>query len=355
MKKPKTAQPLLRHDEPLRSKVRRKRDPAQPNLHLDPMPARIEPSLALLKSKPPKGDEWDFEVKWDGYRIAVHIENACIRILTKNGHDWTHRFPAIKAAAEKLPIASAIIDGEAVVLDEQGRSDFGLLQKSLGGASGKAKSSDAIFVAFDLLYFDGHDLRNVELTSRRHILEDLIPPETPGIMFSETIEAEGDALLASACNFGLEGIIAKYRDSPYRSGRHGDWLKIKCIKSESFFVVGYEPASSGFGGIGALLLAAYKGEELFYVGSVGTGFKQKQALDLRKMLNRLETKRAPLLYTATRTSVVWAEPTIIAEINFRGWTTAGKLRQASFKGIREIQDNADVFRVDHLSPDDLAG
>jgi len=319
------------------------------------MPARIEPSLALLKSRPPKGVDWEFEVKWDGYRIAVHIEHTRIRILTKNGHDWTHRFPAIKAAVEKLQIASAILDGEAVVLDEQGRSDFGLLQKSLGGASGSAKSSEAIFVAFDLLYFDGHDLRNVELSSRRHILEDLIPAETPGIMFSETIEAGGDALLASACNFGLEGIIAKHRDSPYRSGRHGDWLKIKCIQSESFFVIGYEPSSSGFGGFGALLLAAYNGNELVYVGSVGTGFKRQQALDLRKMLDRLKAKRPPILYTGTRTSVVWAEPTIIAEINFRGWTTARKLRHASFKGIREIQDNADVFHVDALSSDDLGG
>lgn len=348
MKKPRKTQPLLRHDEPLRSRPRRRRDPAQPNLLLDPMPDRVEPSLALLKAKPPIGDEWLFEVKWDGYRIAVHIEHAGIRILTKNGHDWTHRFPTIKAAVEKLPIASAIIDGEAVVLDEQGRSDFGLLQNSLGGASGSAKSSDAIFVAFDLLYFDGHDLRSMELSSRRHVLEDLIPAETPGLIFSETIEAEGDALLASACNFGLEGIIAKNRDSPYRSGRHGDWLKIKCVQSESFLIVGYEPSTSALGGIGSLLLAAYSGDDIVYVGSVGTGLNEAQAIKLRALLDRLKRKRPPVKYSGTRTSVVWAQPTIIAEVNFRGWTTAKKLRHASFKGVREIQDNADVFRINDL-------
>lgn len=310
------------------------------------MPERVEPCLALLKAKPPKGDEWLFEVKWDGYRIAIHIELGRVRILTRGGHDWTHRFPTIAAAAERLPVATAIIDGEAVVLDEQGRSDFGLLQKSLGGASGSAKSPDAIFVAFDLLYFDGHDLRSMELSSRRHVLEDLIPTETPGIIFSETIEAEGDALLASACNFGLEGIIAKHRDASYRSGRYGDWLKIKCIQSDSFFIVGYEPSANALGGIGSLLLAAYRGDDIVYVGSVGTGLKEAQANELRALLDHLKRKRPPLIYTGARTKVVWAQPTIIAEIEYRAWTHEGKLRHASFKGFRDLQDNADVYRLD---------
>jgi bifunctional non-homologous end joining protein LigD len=346
MKKPRKTQPLLRHDEPLRSRPRRRRDPAQPNLLLDPMPDRVEPCLALLKAKPPKGDEWLFEVKWDGYRIAVHIELGRVRILTRGGHDWTHRFPTITAAAEKLPVATAIIDGEAVVLDEQGRSDFGLLQKSLGGASGSAKSSDAFFVAFDLLYFDGHDLRSMELSSRRHVLEDLIPAETPGFMFSETIEAEGDALLASACNFGLEGIIAKHRDSSYRSGRQGDWLKIKCVESDSFFIVGYEPSTNALDGIGSLLLAAYRGDDVVYVGSVGTGFKEAQTTKLRALLDRLTSKRPPVAYSGSRKNIVWVQPTLIAEIEYRAWTLEGKLRHASYKGVRDVQDNAEVYRLD---------
>lgn len=345
MKKPRKTQPLLRHDEPLRSRARRRRDPAQPNLPLDPMPDRVEPCLALLKARPPKGDDWLFEVKWDGYRIAVHIELGRVRILTRGGHDWTHRFPTIAAAAEKLPVATAIIDGEAVVLDEQGRSDFGLLQKSLGGASGSAKSSDAIFVAFDLLYFDGHDLRSMELSSRRHVLEDLIPAETPGIMFSETIEAEGDALLASACNFGLEGIIAKHRDSSYRSGRQGDWLKVKCVQSDSFFIIGYEPSTNALGGIGSLLLAAYRGDDIVYVGSVGTGFKEAKTKKLRALLDRLKCKRPPVVYTGARKNIVWAQPTLIAEVEYRARTLEGKLRHASYKGVRDVQDNAEVYRL----------
>jgi bifunctional non-homologous end joining protein LigD len=246
------------------------------------MPARIEPCLALLKAKPPKGDDWVYEIKWDGYRLSVHVGPTGIRILTRGGHDWTDRFPAIKQAALWLPVGTAILDGEAVVLDEQGRSDFGLLQQSLGGRGGRKSSSDAIFMAFDLLYFDGHDLRNSELDMRRHLLEDLVPPGEKGdIRLSEEIEADGDQLLASACELGLEGIIAKQRRAPYRSGRGGDWVKIKCTQSDGFVIVGYEKSTASFGGIGRLLLAARKGNELVYVGGVGTGFNERSAAELR--------------------------------------------------------------------------
>lgn len=346
MKTQKTRKALLRQEEPLRSRPLRRRDPAQPNLPLDVMPERIDPCLALLKAKPPKGGDWLFEIKWDGYRIAVHIEPGRVRILTRGGHDWTHRFPTIAAAAEKLPVATAIIDGEAVVMDPEGRSDFGLLQKSLGGRSGKSSAADAILMAFDLLYFDGRDLRAVELSSRRKMLEDLLSTKPPGIMFSETIEADADALLASACGLGLEGIIAKHRDSAYRSGRTGDWLKIKCIQSDSFFIVGYEPSTAALGGIGSLLLAAYRGDDIVYVGSVGTGFKEAEANKLRSVLDRLKRKRSPVEYAGARKNVIWVQPTIITEIEYRAWTHEGKLRHASFKGIRDVQDNAEVYRLD---------
>jgi bifunctional non-homologous end joining protein LigD len=153
MTKPPKSKPLLSEsDAPVRSRPRKPRDPAQPNLPLDPMPDRIEPCLALLKPRPPKGPEWAFEIKWDGYRLAVHIEPKGVRIITRGGHDWTDRFPAIAKAAKKLGVPTAIHDGEAVVLDEQGRSDFGLLQQSLGGRGGTRTSNEAIFMAFDLLY-----------------------------------------------------------------------------------------------------------------------------------------------------------------------------------------------------------
>ncbi|MGO8091643.1 non-homologous end-joining DNA ligase [Rhizobium leguminosarum] len=342
----KPSKPLLGEaDALLRSRPRRRRDPDQPNLPLDPMPARIEPCLALLRAKPPKGDDWVYEIKWDGYRLSVHIEPTGIRVLTRGGHDWTHRFPAIKQAALWLPVGTAILDGEAVVLDKQGRPDFGLLQQSLGGRGGKKMSSEAIFMAFDLLYFDGHDLRNSELSMRRHLLEDLVPAGGEGdIRLSEEIEADGDQLLASACEHGLEGIIAKRRDAPYRSGRLGDWLKVKCIQSDSFVIVGYERSTVARAGIGRLLLAARKGKKLVYVGGVGTGFNERNAYELREKLDGLITSTPAA--AADRKGAIYVKPKLVAEIEYRAWTDDDKLRHASYKGLREVQDQAVVFRLD---------
>ncbi|WP_026242296.1 non-homologous end-joining DNA ligase [Rhizobium leguminosarum] len=346
MTKPPKPKPLLQDaDKPVRSRPRKPRNPAQPNLPLDPMPDRIDPCLALLKPKPPKGPQWTFEVKWDGYRLAVHIEPSGLRILTRGGHDWTDRFPAIAAEARRLPVATAILDGEAVVLDERGRSDFGLLQQSLGGRGGK-RSSDAIFLAFDLLYFDGHDLRRSELDVRRHLLEDLVPAGGQGsIRLSEEVDADGDVLLRAACEHDLEGIIAKRRDAPYRSGRLGDWLKIKCVQSDSFFIVGYEKSTAARGQVGSLLLAGRKGDHLVYVGSVGTGFTEKAASQLREMMDRITRKTPAIKYTGQRKNVVWLQPTLIAEIEYRAWTDDGKLRHSAYKGLREVQDGVTVYDI----------
>lgn len=288
----KPAVPLLTTSQPvIQSRALRERDPRQPDLPFDPMPQRVEPCLALLKPKAPTGANWLFEIKWDGYRLAVHIEPGDVRIITRGGHDWTHRFPAIAAAAKDLDVHTAILDGEAVVLEDNGRSDFGALQRSLGGRGGKRASIESVLMAFDLIYLDGHDLTGSELSLRRHLLEDLVIPAGSGaIRLSEEVEAEG-AQLQHACGIGLEGIVAKRRDQPYRSGRNGDWLKIKCIQSESFMIVGYEASAAARGGIGSLLLAGRRGRDWIYVGSVGTGFNGKDAAYLRAALDKLRTKR----------------------------------------------------------------
>jgi bifunctional non-homologous end joining protein LigD len=343
----KPSKPLLGEvDAPLRSRPHRRRDPAQPNLPLDSMPERIEPCLALLKPKPPKGPQWAFEVKWDGYRLAVHIEPSGVRILTRGGHDWTDRFPAIAAEARRLPVATAILDGEAVVFDERGRSDFGRLQQSLGGRGGKRMSREAVLMVFDLLYFDGRDIRQTELISRRHLLEGLVGAGgEEAIRLSEEIEADGDTLLRIACEHGLEGIIAKDRDSGYRSGRLGDWLKIKCIQSDGFMIVGYEKSRSAFGQIGSLLLAARKGGELVYVGSVGTGFNESSAAQLREAMDKIKAPAPTVKYSGRRKNVVWIKPTLVAEVEYREWTHDGKLRHASYKGLRDEADNEPVLEL----------
>ncbi|SEI11433.1 bifunctional non-homologous end joining protein LigD [Rhizobium tibeticum] len=345
MAKSPPSKPLVADDRPLRTRARKPRDPLQPRLPLDPMPARIEHCLALLKPRPPIGPDWIYEIKWDGYRIAVHLNNGNVRILTRGGHDWTHRFPAIEADAKRLGVGSAILDGEAVVLDEHGRLNFGQLQQSLGGRGGKLNSGASIMFAFDLLYFDGHDIRSLELTARRYFLRSLLKDAQGSIRLSEDIEGDGREIFAAACEHGLEGIIAKYKDSPYRSGRLGEWVKVKCVQSDSFMIVGYEHSLSARGGIGSLLLAARKEGKLVYVGSVGTGFSELTAQHLRTTLDRIKRKSSPIEYGGRR-RVVWVQPTLIAEIEYRAWTHDGKLRHASYKGLREVQDNAAVFNIE---------
>jgi bifunctional non-homologous end joining protein LigD len=313
------------------------------------MPTRIEPALAQLRKVPPAGSEWSWEIKWDGYRVHVHIEASSVRILTKGGYNWSNRFPLIAAAAEALGPATMILDGEAVVLDEQGRSDFNALQRSLGaeGRRSGSKASPAIMMAFDILYLDGHDLRKVEYRTRRHLLEEVVSNADGAIRLSESIDADPTTLLEHACRFELEGIVGKHRDKPYRSGRMGDWVKCKCVQSEAFLVVGYEPSTSSRGGFSSLLLAAYNGNDLQYVGSVGTGFTERAVLNLRKTMDRLAWKRKtpPVTYFGRR-KVTWLQPTLIAEIEYRAWTSDGKLRHAAYKGLRERQDNADVYRIE---------
>ena len=327
------------------SPVPKRRDARQRALALDPMPDRVESCLALLAARAPSGAEWAFEVKWDGYRLALHLEpGRRVRILTRGGHDWTTRFPTIAHDLRDLGIDSAILDGEAVVLDEQGASDFGALQRALGGRGGKRSAAGALIYAFDLLYLNGRDLRALPLVQRRAMLGDLIGRQHSSIRLSEEVDAEGGDFLKLACQMGLEGIIAKRRDAPYRSGRGGDWLKIKCVQSETFRVIGWEASASALGGIGRLLLAGIKGGALAYVGSVGTGFTTKSATELRKRLMSIAVEKPPVAGVPKK-GMRWVEPVLAAEVAFRAWTGDGMLRHASFKGVRDDADIGDIYAV----------
>ncbi|WP_377848987.1 non-homologous end-joining DNA ligase [Bosea sp. UC22_33] len=316
------------------------------DLFVDPMPERVEPCLAKLQSRPPVGDDWAFEVKWDGYRLAIHVLGKRVRIITRGGHDWTPRFPTIAHDALELGVDSAILDGEAVVLDERGASDFGALQKALGGRGGKRFASEARLYAFDLLYLNGHDLRDQPLTERREMLADVLRAKPHGsIGLSEEINADGAPFLKLACEMGLEGIIAKRRSAPYRPGRGGDWLKIKCIQSESFAIIGYEPSAIALGGIGRLLLAARKGGGLVYVGGVGTGFTQVSGAALRKQMDKLIIDKPAVAMPGRKRTYRWIRPEMIAEIALRGWTDDSKLRHASFKGLRDDADEQTILEL----------
>lgn len=279
----------------------------------EPMPRRVDPCVCTLVDKPPKGPEWVFEVKWDGYRLAVHVESDEVRAITRGGYDWIKKFGAIVAEARELGHSSMILDGEAVVLDDQGRSDFGLLQRAVGKKPSLRDAGEIIFFAFDLLYLDGQDLVMHPLSERRRLLEPIVAGRTGAIRFSEEVNADGAEFFKIACEVGLEGIIAKRRDAPYRSGRRPEWPKIKCARRDIFVIVGYEP-STITGAIGRLLLAARKGDSLVYVGGCGTGWNDRESVALRELLNAIQAETSAV--ALKRKGAVFARPLLVAEIEY---------------------------------------
>jgi bifunctional non-homologous end joining protein LigD len=342
MAKRKTpGKPLLTDEMPLKGGIQKARDPDQPNLPFDPMPDLVEPCLAVLKQKLPTGPEWFLEIKFDGYRVSVYKKGATVRIRTKNGHDWTHKFPDIAASAAALPVETVILDGEAVVLDGMGRTDFNALQRALGPGNSKASARDVLLYAFDVLYFDGHDIRGLAFEERRSLLEGIIPDRQSSILLSEEIEGDPATLMDHVCALDLEGVIAKRRHQRYRSGRSGDWLKIKCVQSETFAVIGFYPAAGN--SVSRLLLGARKGGKWVYVGSVGSGIPERIGRPLRQALDRL-TRKTPI--TGTRRKARFTRPDVLVEVKFRGWTSQGKLRQSSFKAVRQPGDDSEVFEID---------
>ncbi|QPI24380.1 non-homologous end-joining DNA ligase [Sinorhizobium meliloti] len=308
----------------------------------DPMPARVDPCLATLVNKPPKGPDWAYEVKWDGYRLAVHIEPGRVRVLTRGGYDWTDRFPSIVDDARRLAVKTAILDGEAVVLDDKGRSDFGMLQRALGRLPSAVEAGAIVFYAFDLLYLDGRDLRPLPLRERRRLLEPLVAGREGAVRLSEEVQADGGEFFRVACEHSLEGIIAKHIEKPYRSGRGEWWQKITCKRRDRFVIVGFEPSTVP-GHLGRLLLAARQGNDLVYVGGCGTGWSHDLSRELRNVLASIVTKTPAV--SLRRKNAVFTEPVLVAEVEYRAWTDDWKLRHASFKGIRPREDGVAVFEL----------
>jgi bifunctional non-homologous end joining protein LigD len=299
------------------------------------MPARpYAPCLPTLVKKPPTGAEWLHEVKWDGYRFVCHLSGGKVRMMTRNALDWSSNFPAIVEAIGKLPAKSAIIDGEAVILDEKGVAHFASLQQAFAKGGGKAR--DAILYAFDLLAVDGEDLRREPLVSRREALARLLKRVKRGgaLQLSEEVEGPADVILRHACRAGLEGIVSKRRDSPYSSGRSKDWLKTKCVESDEFVIIGYVPSEIGRGGLGGLRVAIKQRGKLRYAGGVGTGFSAEVGKVLLRRLEKLRVDK-PAVPGLREPGTVWVRPELVAEIEYRGWTEDELLRHPSFKGLRD--------------------
>jgi bifunctional non-homologous end joining protein LigD len=293
-----------------------------------PFPTFIEPCKPTLKPKPPVGDKWQYEIKLDGYRVQLHVRGGKATVFTSSGLDWSDRFATIAEAAKQIPANAAVLDGEVVVQNDDGIPDFGALRAAIG-----REPHRLLFYTFDILHLDGFDLRGAALSDRRRILAMLIEklPRAP-ILLSETIDEPGDVLFQHACEMGLEGIVAKRSDAPYRSGRVETWIKVKCLKAIRLAGIGYVPAKGN--SIAALRLARREGDKLVYAGKVGTGFSVLTAQSVRARLEPLMRKTPPTAKPLNRPDTTWVEPTVEADIACIDLTDDGMVRHANFKGLK---------------------
>jgi bifunctional non-homologous end joining protein LigD len=300
------------------------------------LPTFLEPSLAAPCDKPPSGPKWIHEIKHDGYRIQARIDGRQTRLFTRKALDWTARFRGIADALAGLGLGSALIDGEIVVEDEKGISSLNNLQADL--KTGRRERFK--YYVFDLLYCDGYDLTKTTLLDRKRLLQDVVAGLSPGssIRFCEHLEADGPTVLEHSCRFGLEGIISKRRDLPYKPGRGEHWFKSKCQQSQEFVILGYVASTAANRAIGALALGYYSNGELVYAGRVGTGWSAALAASLYAELDKIKTTKPALrkaLPAGAEKGVVWTEPHLVCAVEYRDWTDDGLIRQASFKGLRE--------------------
>jgi bifunctional non-homologous end joining protein LigD len=306
------------------------------------MPDRLVPQLATLVDAPPDGDEWLHEIKYDGYRLLARIERGKVRLLTRNGLDWTGKFPALAEALAALSVETALIDGEIVALAADGTTSFGALQDAIA----RGDTGGLVFYAFDLLYLDGYDLMPAPLDERKTALAGLVPPTSRGTLrYSDHQAGRGSDFYRHACRYDLEGTISKRRDRPYRSGRGRDWLKIKCHKTDEFVVIGFTEPAGRRHGFGALLLGYYDKEgRLTYSGRVGTGFNDSLLSDLGERLQGAEIRERPVALPkgVSAKGVHWTEPRLVAQVRYGGWTADGVLRHPSFEGLREDKSAAEV-------------
>jgi bifunctional non-homologous end joining protein LigD len=312
--------------------------------HKASMPEFIPPQLATLVDKPPEGDNWFHELKFDGYRLICHLDNGKIRFWTRNRKDWTAKFPHLGKAVKSLPVKSAILDGEIVAVDSSGHTSFQKLQQSI-------KSGDAsfLFQVFDLIYLEGFNLTRTPLRERKRLLAELLDSvdERSPLRYSDHVEGNGEAFFAQACAYKIEGTVSKAADSPYESTRTRNWLKIKCLQRQEFVIVGYLPSDKGFPGFGALILGVYEKGKLVFAGRVGTGFKVKERVALQKKLDALARKTMPFAEKPRDPGLrnaVWAEPKLIGEVAFSEWTEDGSVRHPSFQGLRLDKKAKDVVR-----------
>lgn len=329
--------------------------PRTPKLAATPIPETMTPQLATLVESVPDGD-WRYEIKFDGYRIMARIEHGEVKLLTRNGHDWTRKLPRQAEALAGLGLESAWLDGEVIVANENGVPDFQLLQNAFESG----RNGEIVYYLFDLPYLNGVDLRSAPLEQRRAALAKALEnAEDDVLRFSEDFAEAPDALLNSACQMKLEGLIGKRAGSPYVSRRSSDWVKLKCKLRHEFVVVGYSEPKGARSGFGALLLGLYDADskELRYAGKVGTGFNETTLRTIFQQLQALETRKTAVVNPPTGADargVHWIKPELLAEVAYAEMTREGSVRHAVFHGLRNDKPAAGVTAEKPVKAKDIA-
>lgn len=316
------------------------------------VPEKLSPQLATLMDTPPEG-EWLYEIKFDGYRIMTRILDGDVRLITRNGHDWTERLPLQAKAIADLKLGDGWLDGEMVVLNEEGLPDFQALQNAFE----IGRSKDIVYYLFDVPFLNGEDLRDKPVEERRAALKKLLGKKSRLLRFSDAFSASHRDIVESACLLSLEGVIGKRAGSVYQSRRSADWIKLKCKLRQEFVIVGYTQPQGTRSGFGALLLAVNEeGAGLVYAGRVGTGFNQKMLGELLGKMKPLAQDASPLAKKLTSTQargVHWIKPTLVGEVEFGEWTREGIIRHSAFIALRSDKPASEVVHEYPKSPVDI--
>jgi bifunctional non-homologous end joining protein LigD len=315
-----------------RAALKSKRSKQRRRVHA-PFPGFIEQCDPTLRDDPPRGPGWLHEIKHDGYRVQLHMRDGGVRLYSRTAKDWTTQFIPIAKSGGVLAAQDAILDGEAVVLNAQGVADLQALRREIG----KDTSERLTYHAFDLLHLDGADLRALPLIERKERLRTLLEGAPNNLVYVDHLFAEGPRVFRSACELGLEGVVSKREESPYRSGRQDDWIKTKCIKSDSFPIIAFVEKLGAKPRRIASLYVGRRDERgrLLYAGKVRSGYSSADLLEIRERLNPLISKRSPLDVPAKKEKATWVKPEVLAEVQYSNVTESGLLREAVFKGLRD--------------------